>query len=255
VSSESASEAVLTGERTVPGVAVENYWYRRHEVAYRAVAPLCSGASVLEAGCGEGYGADLLARSARAVLAVDYDEPTTRHVAWRYPAVATARADLMALPARSGAFDVVVSMQVIEHLPDQPGFLAECLRVLRPGGTLVVSTPNRITFSPGHDVPLNPYHTRELAAGELAELLAEAGFEVREMRGVHHGARLQALDAAHGGSIIDAQLTALMGSLPGEGSLPERLAADVAAVRAGDFTIHGADVDASLDLLTTAVRP
>ncbi|HXV93478.1 MAG TPA: SAM-dependent methyltransferase, partial [Pseudonocardia sp.] len=51
----------LTGERTVPGVPEENYWFRRHEVVYRALAPRCAGGVVLEAGCGEGYGADLLA--------------------------------------------------------------------------------------------------------------------------------------------------------------------------------------------------
>ena len=63
----------LTGERTVPGVAVENYWFRRHEVVYARLAQLCAGRDMLEAGCGEGYGADLIASVARTVIAVDYD--------------------------------------------------------------------------------------------------------------------------------------------------------------------------------------
>ena len=70
----------LTGERTVPGLAVENYWFRRHEVAYLHCVDVCAGRDVLEAGCGEGYGADLIAATARTVTAVDYDAATVAHV-------------------------------------------------------------------------------------------------------------------------------------------------------------------------------
>ena len=66
----------LTGERTIPGLDVENYWFRRHEVVYQQLARRCAGRDVLEAGCGEGYGADLIAGVARQVTAVDYDEAT-----------------------------------------------------------------------------------------------------------------------------------------------------------------------------------
>jgi protein-L-isoaspartate O-methyltransferase len=55
----------LTGERTIPGLDVENYWFRRHEVVYQWLAQRCAGRDVLEAGCGEGYGADLIAGVAR----------------------------------------------------------------------------------------------------------------------------------------------------------------------------------------------
>jgi SAM-dependent methyltransferase len=241
----------LTGERTVPGVSHENYWFRRHEAAYLWLLEHCRDAVVLEAGCGEGYGADLVARAARQVLALDYDRLTAAHVAARYPAVATVRGNLAALPLPAGGVDVVLNLQVIEHLWDQPGFLAECARVLRPGGLLVVSTPNRITFSPGRGTPLNPFHTRELSAAELAELLVGAGFTVRAMLGLHHGAALRALDAAHGGSLIDAQVAVALGG----GEWPGPLRADVAAVRAADFDIHGDRVDDSLDLIAVARRP
>lgn len=70
----------LTGERTVPGLPEENYWFRRHEVVYQYCAPMCAGQDVLEAGCGEGYGAALLAFTARRVVAVDYDAATVAHV-------------------------------------------------------------------------------------------------------------------------------------------------------------------------------
>lgn len=240
----------LTGERTVPGVPEENYWFRRHEVAYAELAPLCAGAVVLEAGCGEGYGADLLAGVARRVVGLDYDAPTVTHVARRYPGVHALRGNLAALPLRPSTVDVVANLQVIEHLWDQPGFLAECARVLRPGGLLLVTTPNRLTFSPGRDTPLNPFHTRELSAAELGGLLRGAGFRVRRMAGVHHGPRLRALDARHGGSIIDAQVGVALGG----GEWPAPLLRDVASVSSADFEVHELDVDASLDLLAVAAR-
>ncbi|WP_127784728.1 class I SAM-dependent methyltransferase [Rhodococcus sp. X156] len=240
----------ITGERTVPGIAEENYWFRRHEVAYLDLARHCAGRTVLEAGCGEGYGADLLSRSAARVVALDYDAHTAAHVGRRYPGLDVLRGNLAALPLRTASVEVVVNLQVIEHLWDQAEFLRECARVLAPGGVLLISTPNRITFSPGRDTPLNPFHTRELNADELAELLVEAGFTVQSMRGLHHGPRLRALDAAHGGSFIDAQLDR---SLAGE-AWPEQLVADVASISTDDFEIVEPDVDASLDLVAVAVR-
>jgi SAM-dependent methyltransferase len=240
----------LTGERTVPGIARENYWFRRHLVVYEALAPRCRGV-VLEAGCGEGYGADLLAPGARRVLALDYDAQAIGHVGRRYPRVAAARANLVALPLRDGVVDAVVSLQVVEHLWDQGRFLRECRRVLATGGALFLSTPNRLTFSPGRDTPLNPFHTRELAAAELTDLLVTAGFGDVTVLGVHHGPRLRALDAAHGGSLVAAQTTAALA-----GVWPLALLRDVAAVTTADFALHSDGpehpVDASLDLIATA---
>ncbi|HEY3260082.1 MAG TPA: class I SAM-dependent methyltransferase [Pseudonocardiaceae bacterium] len=239
----------LTGERTVPGIPEENYWFRRHEVAYLALQGYCADAVVLEAGSGEGYGADLLANVARRVVALDYDALTVNHVARAYPRVHAVRGNLDALPLRPSTVDVVASLQVIEHLWDQPRFLAECARVLRPGGRLLITTPNRLTFSPGRETPLNPFHTRELTAVELAGLLSDAGLRVRRMAGVHHGARLRRLDGRHGGSIVDAQVGVALGG----GGWPAGLLADVASVSAVDFEVRECDMDASLDLLAVAV--
>src|SRR6201998_4285265 len=195
----------LTGERTIPGLDVENYWFRRHEVVYQQSAPRCAGLEVLEAGCGEGYGADLISRVARRVIALDYDETTVAHVRARYPRVEVMHGNLAELPLADASVDVVANFQVIEHLWDQTQFVRECARVLRPSGLLMVSTPNRITFSPGRDTPINPFHTRELNADELSRLLADGGFTVDGVYGVFHGPRLAEMDARHGGSIIDGQ--------------------------------------------------
>jgi SAM-dependent methyltransferase len=246
----------LTGERTIPDLEIENYWFRRHEVVYQRLVPRCAGRVVLEAGCGEGYGADLIAGVARRVVAVDYDEAAVAHVRGRYPQVDVMRANLAELPLPDLSVDVVVNFQVIEHLWDQAQFVAECARVLRPSGLLMVSTPNRITFSPGRDTPINPFHTRELNAAELTELLVDAGFADISVHGLFHGPRLREMDARHGGSIIDAQIAHALADTPWS---PE-LAADVAAVTTDDFDMvesgrDGHDIDASLDLIAIAVRP
>jgi SAM-dependent methyltransferase len=243
----------LTGERTIPGLAEENYWFRRHEVVYRRLLDLCAGREVLEAGCGEGYGADLIASVAHRVVAVDYDAATVAHVGARYPRVEVVEGNLAALPLPDASVDVVVNFQVIEHLWDQPQFVAECARVLRPGGLLLMSTPNRITFSPGRDTPVNPFHTRELNAGELTELLTDGGFEMRSMSGVFHAEGLVAMDERHGGSIIGAQIDRALA----DAAWSDDLLADVAAVRCADFDMLDAaerDIDDSLDLVAIAVR-
>ncbi|WP_137147035.1 bifunctional 2-polyprenyl-6-hydroxyphenol methylase/3-demethylubiquinol 3-O-methyltransferase UbiG [Mycolicibacterium sp. CR10] len=249
-----AAPMALTGERTVPGLAEENYWFRRHEVVYRRLVDRCIDRDVLEAGSGEGYGADLIADVARHVIGLDYDDSAVAHVRARYPRVDMRQGNLADLPLPSASVDVVVNFQVIEHLWDQGQFVAECLRVLRPGGVLLMSTPNRITFSPGLDTPVNPFHTRELNAAELTELLESAGFVIEGVYGVFHGERLAELDARHGGSIIDAQITRALADAPWSAEL----LADVVSISIDDFDLLPADtrdIDDSLDLVEIAVRP
>ena len=233
----------LTGERTVPGVAAENYWFRRHEAAYRWLVDALPvpGAVVVEAGCGEGYGGQLLADAGAALVAgLDLDLATLRHAADTYPAVPVAAANLVALPLADAAVDLVVCSQVVEHLWDQDAFVAECARVLRPGGRLVVSTPNRLTFPPG-----NVFHSRELDATELSALVANH-LEVRSVLGLRASPRLAA-DQADNGDLVAAQIAAT-------GDPDDALRARVAAVSAADFVVDDHDLPGCLDLVLTAVR-
>lgn len=241
----------LTGERTVPGIPAENYWFRRHEAAYEFALRYVAGRTVLEVGCGEGYGSARFASAARSVLGLDYDAHTVSHAAARYPEVAFVRANLAALPVPSGRVDVVASLQVVEHVWNHPEFIRESLRVLRPGGLFLVTTPNRMTFSPGSDTPENPFHTREFTAAELTDLLRSCGFSVNGVFGLHAGARLRALDVEHRG-FVAAQL------LRSPEVWSERLRQDVASVGTGDFAVCAAQVhspDESLDLIVLACRP
>jgi 2-polyprenyl-3-methyl-5-hydroxy-6-metoxy-1,4-benzoquinol methylase len=233
---------VSAGERTVPGVWHENYWLRRHEVVYRHVADMASIETlVLDAGCGEGYGTAILAERASRVLALDYDSCTAQHLAEAYPSLSAVRANLVALPLRDSSLDLLVSLQTIEHLWSPEAFVAECARVLRPGGRLALSTPNRLTFPPG-----NVFHHRELDAWELAALLATS-FDDVAVSGVHHGERLRQWEARHG-SIVDAQIAE-----PPD-AWDATLAAMVREVGAHDFII-GADTSQCLDLLAAGSAP
>lgn len=219
-----ADQLPLTGERTVPGIAEERYWFLRHEVVYHWLGgllsgheapagspPDLSGQRLLDAGCGEGYGADWLAGAGAQVLALDYDAAAIAHVSRAYPRVGALRANLAGLPVATGSLDAVVSLQVIEHIWNLGEFLAECHRVLRPGGLLVVSTPNRPVFSPGlgrGEKPVNPFHVEEFDAQQVAARLATAGFAGVAVSGLHHAGRIRAWEHEHG-PIVAAHVEAV----------------------------------------------
>lgn len=103
---------------------------------------------------------------------VDISLDFLREAARGYRSVALAQSSGERLPFRAASFDTVVSFEVIEHLHDDRGFLTELRRLLRPGGTIAVSTPNRLVASGGWETPLNPFHVREYLAAEFAELLS-----------------------------------------------------------------------------------
>src|SRR5205085_8887298 len=105
------TELPLTGERTVPDVPEENYWFRRHEAAYRFARERVRG-RVLDVGSGEGYGAAMLAETTD-VVATELDETSARHARSRYRSVPVVRGDACHLPFRSERFDAIVAMQVL----------------------------------------------------------------------------------------------------------------------------------------------
>ncbi|MTV27000.1 class I SAM-dependent methyltransferase [Nitriliruptoraceae bacterium ZYF776] len=253
----------LTGERTLPDIPDERYWFERHVVAYelaaaRVRADVASdagrGSVVLDAGCGEGYGLAMLADAgASRVVGVDLEAPVVDHVRHRYatshPAVEAHVAELMDLPLADGEVDLTVSFQVIEHLHDIPGYLRSLRRVTRPGGEVWIATPNRLTFTPDSDVPVNPFHTREFTADELRTECEAAGLDVVSVVGVFHGRRLRAVEVATRRTFVD-----LITSTSPEG-WPAWLRAVVHRVDASWFRWSREDLDRSLDLLAICRVP
>lgn len=246
----------LTGERTVPGVAVETYWFARHVVAYRLAADIIARAqrdavpvAVVDAGCGEGYGLALLADAGAArVVGLEIDPAVCAHARRRYadghPSIDVRDHDLDAdaEPRLAGRFDLVTSFQVIEHVTDPERHLAALSRLARPDATILLTTPNRLTLSPGRDTPLNPFHVREFSPRELGRLVDDAGLGDVVLAGVHHGDRLTAAARA-----TDADL---LGALTSSGpeDWPDWLATLVPTVTPDDFVV-GAASDDCLDVI------
>ncbi|MGH2710520.1 MAG: methyltransferase domain-containing protein [Actinomycetota bacterium] len=176
--------------------------------AYRLAASMVEG-TALDAGCGEGYGTAILARRASRVIGLDLDEPTMTHARRNYAGQLFARGDLDRVPLAEGSLDAVVALQVIEHLSNPGEFLDGCVRALRPGGTLILSTPNRATFPAG----LNPFHTREYDSDELRDLV-ESRFPDARLLGLAHGPRLRWIDGMLGEPIQDRLVRVDYSELP-----------------------------------------
>lgn len=181
---------VLDGERTLPDIPQENYWFRRHLVVYEWIAAHVEGRTVVDLACGEGYGSACLAQTAGDVLGVEANPMAFEHARLRY-----VRANLRFERAAVEVVDVVaadaiVLLQTIEHLVDPDAVLARIARLLRPGGTAYVSTPNVLTLAPaGAQRSDNPWHLREYRAGEL-EALCARHFASVQMLGVYHARKL-----------------------------------------------------------------
>jgi SAM-dependent methyltransferase len=244
----------LTGERTVPDIEIEQYWFMRHLAVYEWLLDQVqqhqwSFTVAVDAGCGEGYGAELLRRGGAHVVAIDYDETSIEHVQRKYPDLEAVLANLVDLPLPDGSVDLVVSLQVIEHLWDLPGFLGECYRVLRPGGVLVVSTPNRPVFSPGlgrGEKPVNPFHVEEFDAEQVADLLVSAGFRQPEVMGLQHAGAVASWEGEHG-SIVAAHVRATLSE-----QWPQALADLLPTITTSDFAV--ADTAGGQDLIAVGYR-
>jgi SAM-dependent methyltransferase len=145
-------------------------WHGEHVARYRHAVEAGVSGRVLDVASGSGYGSALLRRAGCQVVAVDPDEGATVKSLQAGPAV-QARGER--LPLRDDAFDSVVSIETIEHVPDPERFLDELRRVLRPGGLLVLTTPNAVYTKPVDGVPANPFHFREYRAEELVALVGD----------------------------------------------------------------------------------
>jgi SAM-dependent methyltransferase len=161
--------AEFTGERVIPGEVDVDLW-NEHVARYCFAARMARGRRVLDAGCGSGYGADVLGREAREVLAIDISGDAIDYARRHYPSVNLRfeRASCLEIPAPDGSFDLVVAFELIEHLADWRAFLREVRRVLAPEGQFLVSTPNRLYYAEARAaLGPNPFHVHEFEYGEF----------------------------------------------------------------------------------------
>jgi SAM-dependent methyltransferase len=154
----------IVPDETSPGIVA------LHLKRYEFARPWCRDRAVLDAGCGVGYGTAHLAEVAATVVGVDRDEGAIAYARERYsrPNVEFRVGDLLDLDLPDASFDVVCSFETIEHMEDVDVFLAEVVRVLRPEGIFLVSTPrvDETTASPE-----NPFHRVELSPEDFEALL------------------------------------------------------------------------------------
>lgn len=137
-------DVVFSGERMVPErVDHGNLVY--HLRRYEFVRQFAGGKRVLDAGCGIGYGSEMLASVAESMVAVDYCADAVLYARQHHgrPNLRYMAADVTALCFPDSSFDVVVSLEVFEHIPDGEAYLRETHRVLKPGGVFIMSTPNQ----------------------------------------------------------------------------------------------------------------
>lgn len=230
----------LTGERTLPDVPEENYWFRRHLAVYEWIAPRCSGMDVVDMACGEGYGSAVLAARAARVTGVDANPEAHEHARAKYSAH-NLRFVRDLVETHSERCDAVVFLQTIEHVQDPEGILRHFKSMLRPGGAVYVTTPNVLTLAPeGAEKSDNPWHVKEYRPEEF-RALCESVFASVEMHGLFHARKLRAHELA-----IRAGWDSLHAGLGFTGAFYDRF---VPAISARDFALRAGPLERALDFL------
>lgn len=183
----------LTGERTLPDLPEENYWFRRHLVVYKWIAEQLAGDSVIDMACGEGYGSAVLAGHVASVIGVDANPEAFEHAKAKYENErVTIVRDLIESYRPSELVDDVVFLQTIEHVQDPVAVLRHFASLISSGGRVFVSTPNLLTLAAeGAEKSDNPWHIKEYIAAEFRQLCEEV-FSSVELCGVFHARKLRA---------------------------------------------------------------
>jgi 2-polyprenyl-3-methyl-5-hydroxy-6-metoxy-1,4-benzoquinol methylase len=236
----------LTGERTLPDVPEENYWYRRHLVVYEWIARRTAGQRVADLACGEGYGSDVLARGgAASVVGVDANPEAHEHARLRYvrPNLRFAR-DLV--ETFSEPCDVVVFLQTIEHVRNPDEILERVKSLIGPYGVAYISTPNVLTLAPDGEKSGNPWHVKEYRAQEYRALCQEH-FSSVQMYGLFHAGKLRAHELAIKHAAWDAVHAKLKITKP----FYDRFTPSI-SVR--DFALRDSRLERALDFLAV-LRP
>ncbi len=233
----------LTGERTLPDVPEENYWFRRHLAVYEWIAARVRGMRVIDMACGEGYGSDVLAGTAAGVVGVDANPEAHDHARLRYRG-ANLRFERDLVESFSEPADAVVFLQTIEHLTDPGAALEHFRSLVGEGGTVFLSTPNVLTLAPkGAARSDNPWHVHEYRAEEFERLCRSRFADVR-MHGLFHARKLRLHEHALrcGWDAVHARL-----------GLTKRFYGwFTPAIAASDFAVRSpqqADLDSALDFL------
>ncbi len=160
-----------TGERLSAGHSLETEVEHFHR--YYMARHFCRDMRVLDIASGEGYGSALIAQVASSVIGVDVDQAAVDHASISYVRgnLSFRQGSATDIPVDDCSIDVLVSFETLEHFVDHDRFMSEARRILRPGGKLILSTPDRDIFSPV-GAPATEFHVHELTRVEFATLLS-----------------------------------------------------------------------------------
>lgn len=158
----------------------DSYWWfvARREVCLQFMSGIVpKDAQILDVGCGTGKGQDSFSQFG-LVYGVDYSNEALEFCKER-GLTRIARADAEALPFQSDTFDMVVSLDTIEHVPDDYKAVSEIRRVLKPGGYFVMNVPAYMWLWGPHDVAL--MHKRRYSRTMVRKLFQESGLKVERI--------------------------------------------------------------------------
>ena len=221
----------LDGERTLPDVPEENYWFRRHLAVYEWVAGQVAGLRVIDMASGEGYGAAVLAASAASVVGVEANPDAFEHARLRYRAP-NLRFERSMVEVYAEPCDAVVFLQTIEHVRAPDAVLEHFKAMLAP---------------PGAERSDNPWHVREYRPDQFRDLCT-AHFGHVELYGLFHARRL----ALHQFALERLGWDAIHRRLRLTRRFYDRF---VPALSARDFAMRaGRDLERALDLVAV-LRP
>lgn len=175
-----------TGERVIPGSVQADALYE-HCARYMFAQQYCKNKKVLNISSGSGYGSVILLKTAKEVFNGDISELSIAYGNKKYGEYNNhfLKIDAQAMDFPDNFFDVIVSFETFEHLPKATSFIQESKRVLKKGGILMVSTPNKVITSPNSTKPRNKFHVKEWDLEQFLNLFKKS-FSLLELLGQHY---------------------------------------------------------------------
>jgi SAM-dependent methyltransferase len=267
---KSIDEIYVSDKRQWENVG-EYILFLKSRKAYEFTASYCQNKTVLDYGCGSGYGTAVLSKCAKMAIGVDINEEAIDYCRRRYPYESLSFQKIssdQALPFEDRSFDIIVSFQVIEHIWDVQKYLAEMKRILVDDGFIFLTTPNRSNRLIPFEKPWNPDHFREYSSKSLRKKLMQTFGEVKilgiygteEINSIERGRVSRSIMRHIFGVILPRPVASFlhhMASGKPQGTnnthLPKGETNLDARYRVEDFVVGG-NIHSSLDLLAVCAK-